>query len=205
MRQLVSLLEPSDPDALEDRLWEIAGRHVRPVHRLLLGSDPKTTRKRLLGIVEAAQSLERRLEQIPQVTSQYLEEFYEALPAHERKMPRLDIDRLDRSIADLAMLCAMASNELHRVPHKPTLVLRRQTLSDVVAAIEESTARRVLTRWSRGDRKCFEFKGREGKVVRIFMRLVEPNASEASLVRLLQGIRVKKDPRTPRSEQQPID
>lgn len=190
--KLVSVLQVADPETLTDRLEEIAGRHLRPAHRLLLGSDPKSTQSALLKIMKASQTLDGLLDNLAPVVAQYLDEFHASLPAEERKLPALHVDAIDRSLSDLAMLCARASNALHQVPNAPVLALRRQTLKDAVTAIEQHTGRQVRTRWSRGDKKCSEFKDREGKVVRMFMRLVEPSASERVLVRMFREMRSER-------------
>ena len=192
IRRLVSLLEVDDPEPLTDQLWALAGRHVRPVHALLHGSDPDSTRAVLHNVIKAAQSLEALLEDLPLFVSSFLEEFHASLPEEERQLPAINLQDLDRSLGDLAMLCARASIELHRRPNAPVRVLRRNTLQKVVATIESLPGRHVQTRWSRADKKCAEFKGREGNVVRIFMRLVEPGASEGVLVRLLRELRAEQ-------------
>jgi hypothetical protein len=187
--KLVSVLQVPDPETLTDRLEEIAGRHLRPAHRLLLGTDPRSTQSALLKVMKAAQTLDDLLDNLAPVVTQYLDEFHASLPADERKLPALHVDAIHRSLSDLAMLCARASNELYQVANAPVLALRRQTLKDAVAAIEQHTGRQVRTRWSRGDKKCSEFREREGKVLRMFMRLVEPSASERVLVRLFREMR----------------
>lgn len=189
IRRLVSLLEVDDPELLTDQLWALAGRHVRPVHALLHGSDPASTRAALRNVIKAAQALEGLVQNLPLFVRSFLEEFHASLSDEERQLPAINIQNLDRSLAELAMLCARASNELHHVPNAPVRVLRRNTLQKVVATVESLPGRRVQTRWSRHDKKCAEFKGREGNVVRIFMRLVEPDASEGALVRLLRELR----------------
>ena len=196
--EMVSALDVADPDLLVDRLYEIAGRHLRPVHRLLLGSDSKTTRSQLNVISRAAQSLEEMIEALAPVTAHYLDEFSEQLPAGKKGKRRQKIGDVSQTLADLAVLCARASNELVGLPHRPTKSLREQTLLNVVAAVESGTNKLVNTRWGRDDKKCFEFKDREGEFVREFMRMVEPGASEAALVKLLQKAKSEiKKARTP--------
>ena len=198
--KLANVLQVADPETLADRFEEIAGRHLRPAHRLLLGSDPNSTQSALLKIMKASQALDDFLDNLAPVVAQYLDEFHASLPEGERELPVLHIDAIHRSLADLALLCARASNELYQVPNAPVLALRRQTLKDAAAAIEQHTGRQVKTRWSRGDKKCHEFKDREGKVVRMFMRLVEPSASERVLVRMFRELRSeqRRSERTPK-------
>lgn len=188
-----------DPDPLIDRLWAIAGRHLRPVHRLLLGSDPDATRKQLAAIQTKAQKLDEKLIELAPVTAAFLEEFHGSLPADRKRLTQIDLNEFSRTLGDLYTICALASNELIHVPNAPTLVLRRQTLKDAMAAIEEHGGQRVQTRWSRQNENCYEFKGASGMVLRSFMALVEPKASEATLVKLVRSLSAEKakQPSTP--------
>lgn len=199
--KLVDQLEVEDPERLTDQLEELAGRHLRPVHRLLLGSDPASTRKLLVKIASQANFLQNLFDVLPNVVVSYLAEFHESLLENEPGSLFPDIDGIDRSLGELAVLCAKANNELLQAPNAPLKVLRRQTLHDVAAAIEKHTGRTVGTRWSRDDVKCYEFKGLEGLAVLEFMQLVEPGASERSLVSLFRAMRGKtgRKVRTPKN------
>lgn len=184
---LTGMLGLEDPEPLNDRLWEIAGRHLRPVHRTLLGSDPASTRKALLKASGLAYKLSEALDLAP-VAEQYLDEFNAALPADD--VGKLDSRyQVDQAVSRLAILAAKASNELIKVANRPPLALRRQTLWDTVDAVERATGKTIQTRWSQGDRKFSEFRELEGKFVWIFMHILEPKASEAALANDLKAIR----------------
>ncbi len=184
---LTEMLRLEDSEPLVDRLWEIAGRHLRPVHRMLLGSDPASTRKTLLKAAGLAYKLSEALDLAP-VVEQYLDEFNDALPADD--IGKLDSRyQFDQAVFRLSILAAKASNELVKVANRPPLALRRQTLSDTVDAVEKATGKTIQTRWSKGDRKFSEFRELEGKFVWIFMHMLEPKASEAALANDLKAIR----------------
>ncbi len=184
---LAGMLGLEDPEPLVDQLWSIAGRHLRPVHRLLLGSDPASTRQVLLKVSGLALKLSEALDLAP-VVEQYLDEFNASLPADDNG--KVDSRyRVDQEISRLAILAAKASNELIKVPNRPPLALRRQTLWDTVTAVERATGATIKTRWSKRDRKFSEFRELEGKFVWIFMHILEPGASEAALANDLKAIR----------------
>ena len=170
---LKGMLGLGDSEPLIDRLWEIAGRHLRPLHRRLLGSDPASTRKVLLKASGLASKLAQALD-LPPVVEQYLDEFNNALPANDIGKPDGRY-QVDQAVSRLAILAVKASNELMKIANRPPLALRRQTLSDAVDAVERATGKTIQTQWSKGDRKFSEFRELEGKFCRsIVARMPKP-------------------------------
>lgn len=186
---LVAPLALDAPDAIIDRLWAIAGRHLRPIHRKLLGSDLHATKKLMVELTSAVARLEDLLDRVPPVTREFMRASFERLPGTYRNCDRLDLDELERILPDLAHTSFFVAGHLERERKRPVHVLRRQTLKDAAETIEMATGNPVQRTWSEADRKKHTFKGVEGEVLRDFMRLVEPAVGEGPLVRLLTEIR----------------
>lgn len=189
--QIANLVQPlllADPDPIIDELWSLAGRHLRPLHRKLLGSDPASTAGILKKVTKAATELERLIDTIPPVTRDFLEQCYVRLPASYRHGEKLDINALDFTLSNLAYTTYLAELTLTRERRQPPKVLRLMTLKHLVDLIQSSTGTPVKHSWKK-DAVNYAFKGANGAIVRDFMNLVEPRASERSLVEDLIKIR----------------
>ena len=187
--ELVRALDLNDPEPLIDQLWELSGRHLRPVHRKMLGSDLASTAKLLNQLTAAASKLEQLLDQVPPITRQFLEDCYVRLPKRFQSGERLGINALDQALSNLAHTTYFAALTLTRERKQPPKILRQMTLDSIVQLVEFATGERVSHSWRKGDEQKAAFKGANGKVVLGFMKLVEPRASERSLVEDLVRIR----------------
>lgn len=196
IEELVVRLGLDEREQVVERLWAIAGRHLRPVHRKLLGSDLARTKQVLDAITLGISKLEALLEKLPPVTCQFLETSFERMPLRYRSNTSLDIDALERALRDLAHTTFFVAKRLERERKRPVNVLRRQTLKDVAETIEAATGRSIKTTWSKKGRANHTFRGAEGEVLRDFMRVVEPTATERSLVGLLRDVRAATRHRT---------
>ncbi len=187
--ELVRPLRLNDPEPVIDQLWQLAGRHLRPIHRKLLGSDLASTARLLKKVTRAAAELEQLLDQVPPVTRQFLEECCVRLPRGYRSGERLGINALDLSLSNLAHTTYCAAPLLTRERKQPPKILRRMTLKRVVAVVESVTGQPVTHSWKKDDVQKAAFKGANGTVVLEFMQLVEPSAKERPLVEDLIKIR----------------
>lgn len=190
--QISDLIKPlrlGDPDPVTDQLWQLAGRHLRPVHRKLLGSDPASTAKLLKQVTRAAAKLEQLIDEVPPVTRDFLEKCYVRLPRRYQAGEKLDVNALDMTLSNLAQTTFWAALTLTRERKQPPKILRQMTLKRVVEVVEAVTGHPVSHSWKKDDEQKAAFKGANGKVVRDFMKLVEPNASERALVEVLIRIR----------------
>lgn len=186
---VVAPLELEDTDSLVDQLWALAGRHLRPRHRKLLGSDPKATRKQLAELIKAVNAMEKALDCLPPVTIDFLQECHGRLPASFRTRASIDLADLDLMLTDIGYSAYYADLTLIRDRRQPPKLLRARTLARVVDIIEAATRGRIEHSWTRKDKKHFAFLGAEGRVLRAFMQLIEPGASERVLVEDLMSVR----------------
>lgn len=187
--EVVKPLRVNDPEPVIDQLWQLAGRHLRPVHRKLLGSDLASTARLLKKVTRAAAALEQLLDQAPPVTRQFLEECYVRLSSGYRTGDKLGINALDLSLSNLAHTTYCAAPLLTRERKQPPKILRQMTLKRVVAVVESVTGQRVEHSWKKDDVQKAAFKGTNGRVILEFMQLVEPGAKERPLVEDLIKIR----------------
>lgn len=190
--ELVRPLELKDPEPAIDQLWELSGRHLRPAHRKMLGSDLSSTARLLNQVTRAAAKLEQLLDQVPATTRQFLEECYVRLPRGYQCGERLGIDTLELTLSNLAHTTYFAAPTLTRERKQPPKILRQMTLRRLVEVVESATGQRVSHSWKKDDEQKAAFQGANGKVVRDFMKLVEPRASERSLVEGLIRIKSSK-------------
>lgn len=186
--ELVTPLRLDDPEPVIDQLWHLAGRHLRPVHRKLLGSDLASTAKLLRQVTKAAAELERLLDLVPPVSREFLEGCYKRLPSGYRHGDALDITALDFTLSNLAHTTHFAQLTLTRERKQPPKVLRQMTLKGAVDIIESGTGKPLTHSWKKDEMQAV-FKGAAGKVLRDFMKLVEPRSSERALVEDLIKIR----------------
>ena len=189
--QIADLVRPlllNDPEAVTDRLWNLAGRHLRPAHRKVLGSDLAATAKVLRQVTRAAADLERLLDRIPPVTREFLEQCYERLPSSYRYGESLGINALDFTLSNLAHTTYFAELTLTRERKQPRKILRQMTLKRAVDIIESGTGKPLTHSWKKDEIQAV-FKEATGQVLRNFMKLVEPRSSERALVEDLIKIR----------------
>lgn len=189
--QIADLVRPlllNDREQVIDQLWNLAGRHLRPVHRKVLGSDLASTAKVLRQITRAAADLERLVDQIPPVTREFLEQCYKRLPSGYRYGESLGIDALDFTLSNLAHTTYFAELTLTRERKQPSKILRQMTLKRAVEIIEARIGVPLTHSWKKDEIKAV-FKEAPGQVLREFMNLVEPRSSERALVEDLIKIR----------------
>lgn len=186
--ELVAPLALRDPEPVIDQLWGLAGRHLRPIHRKLLGSDLTSTAKVLKQVTKAAAELERLFDHIPPVTREFLEECYKRLPSGYRHGKALGINALDFTLSNLAHTTYFAELTLTRERKQPPKILRQMTLKRAVEIIESATGKKLTHSWKKDEVKAV-FKETTGQVLRDFMKLVEPRASERALVEDLVKVR----------------
>lgn len=189
---IVRRLNVQGPEQLIDQLWSIAGRHLRPVHRKLLGSDAAATSKLLGEIAQAAAELEASLDSLPPITRDFLDECFVRIQPRRRSQRALDINALDLSLTDLIHTTVCVQDQLRRRRKRPAHVLLRQTLWATVLRLEDATGNKASHTWSKGGEKFFRFHDEPGTALRDFMKLVEPQAAEAALVRTLIEIRKRQ-------------
>lgn len=189
--QIADLVRPlllNDPEPVIDQLWNLAGRHLRPVHRKVFASDLASTAKVLRQVTRAAADLERLLDQIPPVTREFLELCYNRLPSGYRNGETLGINALDFTLSNLAHTTYFAELTLTRERKQPPKILRQMTLKRAVEIIESGTGKPLNHSWKKDEIKAV-FKEATGQVLRDFMKLVEPRSSERALVEDLIKIR----------------
>ena len=188
---LVAPLGLGDPQRVSDQLWALAGRHLRPRHRKLLGSDPKATRRQLAALIKAVVAMEKALDCLPPVTIGYLQECHRRLPTSHRTRPRINLADLDLMLTDIGHSAYFADLTLIRERRQPPKLLRARTLAQATNIIEAATKERIEHSWVRKDKKHYAFLGTGGHALRAFMKLIEPGASERALVEDLMGVRSK--------------
>lgn len=186
---LLAPLELRDPQQTLDSLWRIAGRHLRPRHMEILGSGLKATARLLDAVTRSIVQLDRNLERLPPVVVSFLTDNFSRLPTEVRANEKLDVPVLVHSLLDLGHTANLVSDTLTRKRRRPPIILRRQTLWDAAAAIEEATGSRIQTRWREKDRPCFKFRGENGTALLQFMKIVEPGVSEMALVKDFRSLR----------------
>ena len=190
--QIAKALEPlhlSDPEPVIDGLWTLAGRHLRPLHRKLLGSDPTSTRRQLETLIKAVCALEKALDPLPPVTIDFLQQCHARLPASHRTRKRIDLGDIDLMLSDIGHAAYFARHTLYRDRRQPPKLMRARTLRDAARIIEEATGEQIAHSWSQADQKRFAFSGAPGLALRRYMALVEPGASERALVEDLIALR----------------
>lgn len=190
-----ALLDPlvlSDPYQTVDALWRIAGRHLRPRHMEILGSGPKAIAALLDEIRRNVIQLEATVDRLPPVVRDFLTEAFQMLPSQCQNNDRLDLAALERALPDLGHVVYFVADTLARKRRRPPNILRRQTLLDAAAAIEEATGNRIRTHWREKDRPCFKFRGEDGRALLGFMKIVEPGVSEMALVKDFRTLRKKE-------------
>jgi hypothetical protein len=165
------------------------------LHREFLGSDPKSSAATLAKVAKVAGQLEALLDRVAAVTRAFLREAHAQLPSTSRATKVLDINALDLALGDLALTTSVASNHIGRSANRPAKVLLRQTMHDALAAIEIATGHKVQNSWSAKGSKEYRFKGAGGELLRTFMKIVEPEASEQSLVKLMLDVRKSARPK----------
>lgn len=189
--ELVGHLRLNDPEPVIEQLFQLAGRHLRPVHRKLLGSDLASTAKVLQQVTAAAAKLEQLLDRIPPVTRDFLEQSYVRMPQSLQSGDRLGINELEFTLSGLAHTSHLAGLALARERKRPPKILRQMTLKRAVQIIETATDQTIKHSWKKDEVK-YAFTDRNGFVLRDFMKLVEPRVSERSLVEDLIKIRTLK-------------
>lgn len=186
-----ALLQPLQLPELEPvsvRLWQIAGRHLRPKHMEILGSGPTDTVTLLQEVTGGIVQLEDALERIPIVVRDFLTAAFPLVPRSYRNNEKLDIVALERALPDLAHLTFLVSDALTRKRRRPPNVLRKQTLRDATVSLELATGQTIKTQWTEDGQPCFKFKGEPGRALFGFMKLVEPRVSERALVTDLRAM-----------------
>ena len=116
---VVAPLGLSDAENVVDQLWALAGRHLRPRHRKLLGSDPKATRGQLAALIKALNAMEKALDCLPPVTIQFLQECHRRLPTSHRTRPRIDLGDLNLVLSDIGHSAFFADLTLVRERRQP--------------------------------------------------------------------------------------
>jgi hypothetical protein len=186
---LIRPLRLNDAAPTVDRLWRIAGRHLRPRHMEILGSDPKAIAELLDQVRRSIIQLEGALDRIPPVVRDFLTEVFPMLPRPYRNNEKLDLVATERALPDLGHVVFLVGDALTRRRRRPPKILRRQTLVDAAATIEAGTGNGIKTRWSEKGETCFKFRGDEGQALLAFMKLVEPTVSEMALVKDFRALR----------------
>ena len=190
---VVAPLELGEPASVVNQLWALAGRHLRPRHRKLLGSDPKATRRQLAALVKAVIAMEKALDCLPPVSIDFLQECHRRLPASHRTRPSINLADLDLILTDIGYSAYFADLTLLRERRQPPKLLRARTLARVVDIIEAAANGRIEHSWTRQDKKHYAFLGTGGRVLQAFMQLIEPGASERVLVEDLMSMRSQSD------------
>ena len=193
---VVAPLELGDTESLVDQLRALAGRHLRPRHRKLLGSDPKATRQQLATLIKAVNAMEKALDCLPPVTIDFLQKCHRRLPASYRTRASIDLADLDLTLSDIGHSAFFADLTLIRERRQPPKLLRARTLARAVDIIEAAASGRIEHSWSLKDEKHYAFHGTEGRVLRAFMQLIEPGASERVLVQDLMSVRRQAEANT---------
>jgi hypothetical protein len=194
LMSVVAPLALTDDEPLIQALLAVAGRFLLPRHREYFQSSARETKAKLRLLIDAAENLERLLEETTGEVAQVIEAAHNALQTRLGRNGTLRLHRLSMSLTMLsqALFWVERSIEIPARRSTSSTVRRKQALVDAAGAIEGATERRIVTGWAKtGTPQKDEFKGADGAVLLAFMRLLEPKASEATLVKAFRNSQIK--------------
>lgn len=192
LKCVVAPLALADDGPLTQALLAVAGRVLLPRHREYFQSSARETKAKLRLLLEAAESLERLLEGTTGEVAQVIEAAHDAIETRLGRNGTMRLHRVSMSLTALSQALFWVERSIEIPAHRSTssTVRRKQALLDAANAIQSATGRSIETSFAKtGTPQKDEFKGAGGAVLLAFMRLLEPKASEPTLVKGLRSSR----------------
>ncbi len=193
LEQVVALLKPlqlQNYQVLADRLFQVAGRYLRPRHRAFLRTTAGETKQLLKKIRKATRTLDDLLDETAVEVTKIIEAAHADLAQGFGGKPRLDVSKVSISLTDLEQAVAWLENSIKIPPNRPVKVMRQQAVIAAAQAIEQATGIPIeLGARKSGTSYRERFKGTSGSVLFSFLKLLAPEGTEAALVKDLRDAR----------------
>ncbi len=190
VRDVLQPLELEDDAFLAQRLFETAGRYLRPRQQAYFGTSAQQTKVKLKQLLKAALHLDELLDQTTVEVFGFIEQAHEALESAHMREPTMKVHQLWMALTPLLDAVSWLEQSIEIEPSRPPKGMRIEALVAAAQAIEHATCKPIERSWAKaGTPAVNAFKGLSGKVLLSFMRLLVPNASEAALVKDLSAAR----------------
>lgn len=187
VEQLYGVIEPlalNHLSPLAERLFEIAGRYLRPRHQEYLGMTARHTKGQLRRLLSSVREADRILDEVSVSVFGIIEQAHAALESVHGRPPSLKIQGLWLEMTHLVDAVSWLEQSIVIAANRPTNAMQKRALADASKAIQEASGCHIKTRWIKSSTSSVDaFKNAPGRVLFDFMKLLTPDASEASLVR----------------------
>ena len=188
--ELLKALHLHEDQFLAERLFQVAGRYLRPRHQAFLGTTAGETKQLLKKILKATRALDGLLEETAVEVTQVVETAHAELAQGFGHKPSLSVSKLSISLTELEQAVAWLENSIDIAANRPTKTMRLDAVINAALAIEDATGAPIeLGSRKSGTAYRDRFKGAGGSVLLNFLKLIAPESSEAALVKDLRDAR----------------
>ena len=193
LKQILELTRPfqlGDHTVLAERLFQVAGRYLRPRHQAFFNTSARETKRLLTKILETAELLDELLEEASTEIVKVVEEAHAKLTEECGPMQRLNVIGFSTSLTHLRQAVAFLESSIVIPPNRPVEAMRKRAVIDAAEAIEEATGSLIeLGARKSGTEMRERFKGASGAALLGFLKLIAPTVTEAALVGDLRAAR----------------